>query len=263
MFIFSFLRKNLKLRAQRNEASRLLTRIRKNNNYDDQTEWVEQNLTHNDWKIRNIAVKLVGLCNYVGFEPAVRSMIVDLKQPGFIRRNGIKTLRTLGFSENSTPPEIISALNDPYWEVRTEAALWLYENGIPDNKLSKHLIRNLYRKDINQIKSYPIFLPGRIYKEKNFEVRAALLLALGTVLNDISLVHALHISLYEDIWKVRESALIGFINAHTRLSNSNEDLDRILSGFDQTCTDFVPLFPIQKTYIQLAEKISSTRKSKS
>jgi len=254
MFILSFVRKNLKLRSQRHSAFRILNAVRENTIPDDPSDWILENLSNPDWEIRNVAVKLIGLCNKIEHTDKLVAFIENQKEPGFVRRNALTSLRQISPCEESVQTSVLQSLSDKYWEVRTEAALWLYHHAEPDMDVSRLLISRIYRKDPALIKCYPVFWPKRIYNEKNFEVRAAMLLALGSVIKDKSQLIALEIPLQEDLWKVRESALIGYFNASRRLGIDERVVAEKLQSFDLTCTECKPNFPIRNTFNELSEK---------
>lgn len=253
MFIISFLKKNLDLRGQRNAAANILTAVRKKQYTNDPEIWIKKHLNHSDWQIKNIAVKLVGECHLEQYAETVADCLDVGKNVGFIRRNAITSLRQLGLVNPTVKQAVIAALDDPYWEVRTEAGLWISELSEPCDVLTDQLIDRIYSRPLTDISAYPIFWPKRIYREKNFEVRAALILALGATLTSKNQLKAVTLPLHEELWKIRDSALRAYINAAARLGLAQNKIAEQLSGFDLTCTEFIPNFPIRTRFNELSD----------
>jgi hypothetical protein len=219
----------------------------------DTEQWITDNLTHPNWQIRNIAVKLIGEGLLTGFLNVLAQLITDTSQVGFVRRNSAIALTAFDNVGPESVMAFVAGLEDPYWEVRTECANGLAVHGRPDVELTEKLIRKIYRKPLEKIPSYPIFWPQRIYHETNFEVRAAMFRALGTVMAAKTYIHALEVPLEEDIWKVREAALEAFVRASRRLGYSVEYIRETLSRLDLTCTEFIPTYPIRQTLSTLPD----------
>lgn len=253
MFLLNILKKNLKDRQQLIDAEKRLREARKGHWPDDTEQWIRANLEHSNWQISNIAIKLIGLRKLSGFSKKLAAFVTDSCKVGFIRRNSARTLYSFDTVDRTVLDAFIAGLNDEYWEVRTESAHGLMIHGQPDSKLTELLIKKIYRKPVSEISSYPIFRPGRIFLEKNFEVRAAMFGALGTVMSDKQYLHALEIALEEDIWKVREAALKAFLKASCRFGICDSEIQKKLNHLDLTCTEFIPTFPIRKTYSRLSD----------
>ncbi len=88
-----------------------------------------------NWRVRNIAVKLSGICRDTSFIPLLVSMIADRTPAplcerllggdyinvGFIRRNAVTSLGRIGIWSPEVQDALYQALTDSYWEVRAEA----------------------------------------------------------------------------------------------------------------------------------------------
>lgn len=255
MFILSFVRKNLQARAARNAAFLRLKQCRNGDWPEDTRAWINEHLDHPDWEVRNVAVKLVGLGGFQTWSDGLITRLLNPSEPGFIRRNSAIALRRLEHRDSAVLKALRDGLDDPYWEVRTESALGLMQYADPDSELADLLIRRIYRNPPDSMNSYPIVRPLRIYREKNFEVRAALLRALGSVLDDTQKLRALEIPLMDDLWKVREAALEAYVRAALRLNVDDQKIQDTLSGLDLTCTEFKPTFPIRESYNRLMHNI--------
>lgn len=253
MILLSFLKRNLNDRAQLAAAENRLLDARKGHWRIDNDMWIPEGLTHDSWQIRNVAVKLIGEGKRVEYTGSLAGLMTDRSQAGFIRRNSAIALQGFDSVDHQVLETFSQALDDPYWEVRTEAALGLARHGQPDARITADLIGRIYRRSPDRIPDYPVFWPKRIYREKNFEVRAAMIRALGSVMNDRDKMHALEIPLAEDIWKVRDAALDAFIRAAGRLQYPADRIRSALSGLDLTCTEFIPTFPIRETFSRLSD----------
>ncbi len=259
MILLSLIRKNLDDRQQLREAEKRLENAREGSWASDSDPWIKSALESDNWQIRNVAVKLVGEGKKAGFAADLIGLLLDLTQTGFVRRNSAKALSSLITIDDSILQAFFKGLDDPYWEVRTESAVGLSIHGRPDAVMTEGLLGKIYNKSPLDIPTYPIFWPKRIYREKNFEVRAAMLRALGTVMSSINLIHALEIPLDEDIWKVREAALDAYVQAARRFDIPLDRIRSLLSGMDLTCTEFVPTFPIRLTYSRLSNHPSPSQ----
>lgn len=248
---FSFIKKNLDERRFYAAAEKRLNDARNGVWPEDSEQWIRKNLSHSNWQVRNIVVKLIHRGKLLEFSPNLIQFLTSGLQVGFIRRNSAIALASFE-SDDAIVEAFKIGLEDPYWEVRTACAKGLAAQGRPDSELTELIIQKIYRKPLDKIPSYPIFRPKRIYREKNFEVRAALFRALGTVMAEKKHIHALEIPLEEDIWKVREAALEAFVNASQRLGYTPEQVKETLSRLDLTSTEFIPTFPIRQTLSTLS-----------
>ena len=97
--------------------------------------YINEYIQSDNWKIRNVGVKLIGILKVKEMIPQLIAMLTDRTpdkflnrmlggdfiQVGFIRRNCISSLINLKQSDKSISPAILKALADPYWEVVVEA----------------------------------------------------------------------------------------------------------------------------------------------
>ena len=249
---FGFVKKNLENRRYYGAAEKRLKDVQNGAWPEDSEQWIKKNLTHPSWQVRNIAVNVIRKGKLLEYSPDLIQFLTNESQVGFIRRNSAIALASFDKVDEAVIAAFIIGLEDPYWEVRTACAKGLATQGKPNFELTELIINKIYRKPIDKIPSYPIFRPKRIYREKNFEVRAALFRALGTVMAEKKHIHALEIPLEEDIWKVREAALKAFVSASQRLGYSSDQLKETLSRLDLTSTEFIPTYPIRQTLSTLS-----------
>ena len=124
--------------------------------------YTREYLQSDNWKIRNVGVKLVGMLGFKEMIPELIKMLIDrtpdkflnrllggdFVQVGFIRRNCIRSLIMLKESNREITEALHKALDDPYWEVRAEAvnaiAKLISKNALSD--IEKKLIELLNDK---------------------------------------------------------------------------------------------------------------------
>ena len=102
-------------------------------------------LSHPDWKVRNSAVKVIGILQLVNHKEKIIEFITDrtparlvdrlfggdYHQVGFIRRNAVNTLGLISVPGQDAVPALLIAISDRYWEVRAEA-LRVFRNNYAD-----------------------------------------------------------------------------------------------------------------------------------
>lgn len=203
-------------------------------------------LSHDGWQDRNIGVKLVGFTQYREKIPALLHMLSDqtpdawirrffggdFKQVGFIRRNIVYSLRVLDQFNSDVERHLLMALDDPYFEVRTEAC-----------RTVAHFGKYCAGKDA--------WMQGllRRLEDGSFETAVEAARALGEVGVDGKAFSAL-LNLRENFyWQVRDAGLYGIKRLLERhVIAPSPDLLSQVSTFVLTSTDFRPHFSIKETY---------------
>ena len=240
------LKRNGRYRKDLLDSEKMLKSIRQKVTPADLQEWIGQALQHPFWEVRTNAVKIIGLTRMDFFCEKLSTLLLTKRELGFIRRNAATSLGQIGVPSERVLDALIAALSDPYWEVRGQAAIALSKLGKPDPQIEQMLLKMLFRKPLEQIRNYPILFPGRIFREKNFEVRATLISALGTFLSDPNNIRALEILMQDDSWKVRSTAIQAYRISANRLGVAQETIISRLKSVDMTCADFAPAFPIRR-----------------
>ena len=254
--MLNIFRRNHNAAAVRKAQARLDT-LRKEGSGEDLSDFVRKSLSDSNWEIRNIGVKAAGLVQY---QPAVARLIEilsDFGERGFVRRNAAAALGSYENLQKITQPALIQALSDPYYEVRVHAGFSLSKIGSPDEGIETILIGKIFREPVQTIRTYPIWFPSRIYREKNFEVRTALTCALGVFAATQTAMHALELLLNDNFWTVRESAIRSYVQAAVNMKLDISHIRTKLKDVDLTSPEFRPVFPIRKTwndvFLQLKE----------
>ncbi|MBW1713809.1 MAG: HEAT repeat domain-containing protein, partial [Deltaproteobacteria bacterium] len=210
-----------------------------------------------DWSVRNVGVKLIGLLKDVSkvehllflltaripVSPLKRLFGGDFIQVGFIRRNVLVSLMLLDHYQPELEEALLSALDDPYFEVRsqaTKAVAWFSQRLKDPLSFQDHLIDRL--------------------KDPSFEVAKEAALALGPVGQNEKAVRALLGLRLHHYWQVRQAALTAL--ADLTLRGVVEDAEKLLqevTAFAITATDFSPRFTIKAAYAHLVETLRRSR----
>jgi hypothetical protein len=123
-------------------------------------------------------------------------------------------------------------LEDPYYEVRAKAceAVAILYNGSHQETLEEH-----FRK--------------LLWSEKKLEVKAAAILALGSISSKPDMVDFLKKYLADSDWLMREAAL----HAITSMVDRGIVRDPLIDGENilLTCPQFYPVFPLRVAFLEL------------
>jgi UDP-N-acetylglucosamine--N-acetylmuramyl-(pentapeptide) pyrophosphoryl-undecaprenol N-acetylglucosamine transferase len=203
-------------------------------------------LSHTGWQDRNLGVKLIGLTKYREKIPTLLEMLSDktpvsrvrrffggdFEQVGFIRRNIIQALRVMDQFDPGVQKHLLSAMEDPYFEVRAQAC-----------QTVAHFGPYLAGKDacINRVL--------QCLEDKCFEVVIEAAKALGEIGTDMGAADALLSFNESHYWQVRDAALRGLKRMIDRgVFELSDELISRTSFFILTSTDFRPHFQIKETY---------------
>jgi UDP-N-acetylglucosamine--N-acetylmuramyl-(pentapeptide) pyrophosphoryl-undecaprenol N-acetylglucosamine transferase len=170
----------------------------------------------------------------------------DFKQVGFIRRNIFSALVRL----NELSPEVEKALQegleDPYYEVRAQAAHAVAFFG-PRLQSTRSLIPAL----------------KNLLKDPNVDVVLAASEALGSIGTRDDALPALLGMWDTRLWKKRSAVLRGILHLVRRGEITDpEDLEEDVAKFILTSTDFRPHFEIKAIYRHLMEMISKEKEKR-
>ncbi len=217
-------------------------------------------LVHPAWEMRNVGVKLLGLLNAKEKIPLLVALFRDRRpapmvkrlfggdfvQVGFIRRNIITSLMRIGEVTPDVEAALLLAFQDPYYEVRAEAARAAGSFG---DRLSStgEIVTELLRLTTDRV----------------IEVAVAAAEAAGRLGDERNALPALLAMKHYEFWKVRAAALKGIRALVDRGKVTDFALlSRELPGFVLTATDFMPHFEIKSEYRQLMEAVSNGTEAK-
>lgn len=207
------------------------------------------------WPIRNEGVKLVGLLGYLDRLPFLLTLLRDrtpapffqrllggdYRQVGFIRRNAVTAIGRLGVYDAPVRAVLLDLLSDPYYEVRSAAALAFAdlahgpETADADGERDEEVLNGL----------------RGLLRESSFEIRSAAIRALGRM-GDGAVAEWLRPFYQDPNGKVRQAVIDALADLVGRkmivdLDSLREELDDILV----TSNHFEPDFPIRRTLNRL------------
>jgi len=207
---------------------------------------VDQLLCSPRWERRNLGVKLAGLVRYRQELPFLLACISDrtpapllhrllggdFREVGFVRRNALQALWRFHEYSPEIRQALLRALQDPYFEVRSwaaRAACLLSEFIGRDPELEGLLRENL--------------------RDRRFEVVVFSLEPLGKLSCDPGLISELLPLLEHRNWKIQEAALRCLTRlAERKVIALTEQIDRELQRIPMKGQDFLPQFPLEKTW---------------
>lgn len=203
------------------------------------------------WQVRNRAVKLVGLLKYEERLPHLLFMLkdrrpahwtlrllgADFEQVGFIRRNIFEAIRRIGKVDGEVTNAILQGLEDPYFEVRTQAAA-----------TAAHFAGKLGATQ-NQV----VVLLRRHLEEENFEVVCAAAQALGKLAHDPTLIQDYRRFLFHKNWKIRQAVVQSLGMLLERGVVSPQQVGEYLEEVLITSNGFQPLFPLKQELQRLGK----------
>ncbi len=217
-------------------------------------------LIHPSWQERNLGVKLLGLLGAKEKIPALLAIFYDRKpvsffkkilggdfeQVGFIRRNIITALVRLNEFTPEIEKAILAGIEDPYYEVRAEAAKAAAFFG-------------------GRLSSCNDFISAllKLLRDPTIDVTVAAAEALGKIGEGNDALPALLEMWNSRLWKVRVAVLRGILHLVER--GKVTDLDALaqkVPRFILTSTDFRPQFEIKSVYGRLMDIISKEKEKR-
>ena len=160
------------------------------------------------WEVRNVAVKLIARLEDPSLYPILLQKVRNGTDVGIITRNSIAAIRRLRLRTPEVEDALRRALSHSYWEVRCEAARALSELFEPSPRRTDLLVSLLH------------FLASgknsRVIGEKNFEVRAAVAVALGRSGEPEASLPVLEALAGDPHWLVRHQAAVALVEMSGR-----------------------------------------------
>jgi len=210
-------------------------------------------LAHPRWEQRNLGVKLLGLLGARDRIPFLLALLRDRRpaplvkrllggdfiQVGFIRRNIVAALARLGDVTPEVEAALVEAFQDPYYEVRAEAARAV--SALSDSLIDRRAV----------VAGLTVLLEDRW-----LEVAVAGAEALGRVGCRHDALPALLAMRDARYWVVRAAALRGLLSLVERgEGGAPAALLAQVNHFVLTSTDFKPEFQIKRLYGRLLDAI--------
>jgi len=185
------------------------------------------------WEVRNAAVKLIAHVRDEARAPRLLEKLADRSEAGIVRRNAAAALARLRLDGPAVRSALLSALADPYWEVRSEAAAALADLFPPAEDLEGALLHLLYGPRRNG--------RGRI-REGNFEVCMACARGLGHLGLGREAYDALGLLAADDSWLVRSQAAVALVHFAARLPDYLPDARERVRAVDRLSEGAVSYF---------------------
>jgi UDP-N-acetylglucosamine--N-acetylmuramyl-(pentapeptide) pyrophosphoryl-undecaprenol N-acetylglucosamine transferase len=185
-------------------------------------------LVSGNWNVRNIAVKICGLLKDETKIPLL-SRIFRIEKKGFIRRNIITSYTKTGVYTETVESDIFSALNDPYWEVCSEAlkAVRVFKNESVRNEKIRHRI-------------------FKLLESKNFEILLHAVLATSVYISEENETLQLNKFYYHDNWKIREAVITVLNDLKNKGVITAGYLKHQLDSMLLVSAGFTPVFMMKK-----------------
>ena len=211
------------------------------------TRRVKEFLGKASWKQKNIGVKLVGLLAIRSLSYELVEIVTDRRpaplihrlfggdfvNPGFVRRNALRSLAQIESLGADVERAILVGLGDPYFEVRSAAcrAVAVY---------ARQLTPDVRRQSLVTL--------AKLVRESNFEVAMNAVVGLQSAALDESVLETLRELHYHPNWKVRHEVVRAYYQLYKR--GLVEDRALILERLDDvliTCDSFHPSFELKET----------------
>ena len=199
-------------------------------------------LSRDDWELRNVGIKLIGLTRYYDKISDFPVYIND--RIGFIRRNLFKTIERLRVYNQIIKDVLVKGLCDNYYEVRSWA-------------LSALLSLSDLIKDFSPFKPHII----KALKDRNFEVRMQAIKVLAVLpIEKTEILKYLRKNYYHPNTRVREAVVWTLRKLFERNVLSKEEIEKEINELLITSNDFLPHFELKEQLYLLQKLIREKQK---
>ncbi|MBN1420702.1 MAG: HEAT repeat domain-containing protein [Planctomycetes bacterium] len=181
------------------------------------------------WTIRNGAVKLIARFRLEGLYGELDRVVRDRAEAGIVRRNAAQALGAIRAARPAALEALIAALEDPYWEVRAQAAMALAAI-VAAGRGSEDAVDP---EGIARIEGVLLAVLRRGRRgERSFEVRAAIARALGAAGGADESFAAIESLAADPSWIVRHQAAVALAEVAARDPRRRERVAAILDRMD-------------------------------
>jgi murein biosynthesis integral membrane protein MurJ len=206
-------------------------------------------LTHDDWWVRNTGIKLIGALRLAEYVDALveaicardenrpwwwRGLLGSPRDVGFVRRNALTGLTKIGVWDERVRRAILTATDDPYYEVRQEALR------------SALAFADRLRGD----EACLVAITARL-RDRHFEVAPVAIRAFAELATPPYGLSDLQPLLDDPRWPVRAAAVEGCRRLHERgLVRDVAVLRRLLTGTMLTAEMVEPVSPLKSAVMK-------------
>lgn len=215
--------------------------------YDSATEVIDgvpdqirSFLASDSWEVRNYAIKTIVKIRCEELYDALVERLLDRDEAGILRRNCAELLPSIPLRTPRAVEALCRVIDDPYWEVRAEAARALARLADESRDAEERLL-------------------GRLAREHNFEVRAAIAEALGALAIGREAFDALAQMAAEGPWLVRHQAAIALLELAGRHTEFSHDAAAIVRGIDLLAEGTATSSVFRQNMLELAELTAEGR----
>ncbi len=215
---------------------------------------VTQLLSRPRWQERNIGCKLAGLLQLRVTRPKLAQLVTnreampfylrflgaDFREPGFVRRNAVVALGQLGDPDEVTANALVTALNDPYFEVRAGAA---------------RVLGNLapFLSDATRHKALAALIG--LTESRCFETALNAVRAIGLLAREPAILPVLKKLHYHPNWQVRDAVVCAYEELHKRgVVLDARALLELVDDVLVTCDSFTPRFKLKEDLLRVRRK---------
>jgi len=166
--------------------------------------------------------------------------LTERREAGIVRRNCAELLPVVGLRSDAALAALTRALDDPYWEVRAETARALAVLADESAELETQLL-------------------GRLGRERNPEVRAALAEALGALGIGRKAFDVLVRLARDDAWLARHQASIALAEMGVRHPDFAEEATEVIRGLDLLAEGTATTSVFRQHILELAQLTAKGR----
>lgn len=207
---------------------------------DGVADQIRRFLASDSWEVRNYAVKTIAKTRCEELYDTLIERLLDRGEAGILRRNCAELLPSIPLRNPRAVEALFRVLDDPYWEVRAEAARALARLADESADAEARLL-------------------GRLAREHNFEARAAIAEALGALGTGRGAFDALAQMAAEGPWLLRHQAAVALLELAARHPAFAQDAAAVIRGLDLLAEGTATSSVFRQTMLELAELTAEGR----
>lgn len=211
-------------------------------------------LACDNWEVRNLALKLIAKIRDEDRFHVLPEKLLDGDEAGIVRRNAAELLADWGKHTPQVEAALCAALDDGYWEVRSQAARALAVLALPGGLPEDRLLQRLYGSNGNGNGNGSAG-HRRPLRERHFEVRACLAEALGALGESERAFTALQDLADDGEWLVRFQAAVALAEFAARRPEYHDRALECVRLVDHLSCGALPLFVFPRRMGKLIDEL--------